>query len=293
MKIEMLKKTQIEIDEKYNVRKFEPTKQLTNSLKNGIITPVIVVKEEDSFVLIDGFRRVQLSNSDDIDVYIFNDLKKCFLKSIEVNSAIFPYSEIEKAYVLNTALNFCGFTKEEVIKEIHPLLGLGKKIEVLNLFLSVLTLEKRLFNFLLSKKAPVSLFAQFLSETDENQLALCKFFEEKRLSVSQLKKTYDLIFYIRKRENVELSSILKDVETKTDFENCLVKRRFPEFSQLKSKIVDLIKDYKGNLSFPEDLEETHVSFTARLRDLKDIEKAVLLLEKLKKDKRFTDFIKYL
>jgi hypothetical protein len=292
MKIISTKREQILVNEKFNIRLYDLPKQLKLSIETEVINPLIVCKQECGFLLLDGFRRYFHSKSKDFSVTVFDNLKDAFLKSVELNMLTNPYTEIEKAKAVFVAVNYCQFSKEEVLTKLNRLLGLAKKMEVVNQYLEIFKIEQSLFNFLTAKKAPVALFSLFLRETEEDCKLLTDLFESNRLSVSQIRKIYDLMFYIRKREAVSFSDILKNIKD-GELEKQLTKRRFPIFFNLKQELGTLLKNYKGFLSFPSDFEDTKLTFSAKLGTVNDINKAIEALEKLKKDKLFSEFMKKL
>ncbi len=293
MKLLTVNRENILVNNNYKIRFFDPSKQLITSIEKNVLNPLIVYKQQDEFLLLDGFRRIEFSNKNVFNALVFDNLKDAFTKTVELNMVSSPYLETEKAKALFIAINSCGFSKEEALSNLNGLLGLARKLEVVNQYLEIFNLEITLLNFLISKKAPVSLFALFLRESKEDCQVLANLFNNNKLSVSQIRKIYDLMFYIRKREGVSFSEILKNLKEKDSLEKQLTKRRFPIFSSLKQELDTLLKDYKGFLSFPDDFEDTKLTFSTKIRTLNDINNAIAVLEKLKEDKRFYEFVEKL
>lgn len=289
MEYKKIKKEQLIVDNLYKIRQYKPNNQLLQQFTKEIINPLLVFSADAHFLLIDGFRRVEFGNVNEFQVVVYDNLRDCFVKSLEINMITSQFTEIEKGFAIYIAFNQIGMTKEEIINQVNPILGLAKKMEILNNFLSIFNLSGDLFKCLLEKKAPISLFLRFLLESKENQNILFNLFETKKLSLSQIRNIYDLLFYIRKREGVDFLNIIKEADESNDFEKHLVKKRYPVFFGLKNDLENLKKDYKPFIDFPEDFEDTAISFKTNLKSVEDIEKSEEVLKKLKDDIRFKEF----
>ena len=285
--IQYIEKSKIKIDENLKIRS-ELNTSIAKSVRNeGVIYPLIVLKD---FTLIDGFSRFTFATEGNLPVLIERDGKKAFLKSVEINMLLNPYSEFEKAKVVKCAINYFGFSEKDIVKEVNPLLKFGKKVSVIYDCLNIFNLEKSLFNLLERKKSPVSFALSLLKETEENQKLLAKVFEEKRLSLSRMQIAYDLMFYIRKRNSLEFKEIIAKC-SEGDFIQCLEKLRFPQYIALKNELNKILSKYSGAINFPKDMEAGYFSFFTKIGDKKDIDKAIEILKLIENDKEVWEFLR--
>ncbi len=286
--LKFIEKEKIKIDEEFKIRT-EANKSLANSIRKfGIIQPLIV---SENNLLIDGFSRFELTEEKTVPAIREKDLKKAFIKSITVNMANNPYSEMEKAKAVKIAFEKLKMDKEEIVKELNPILKFSKKISVVNDCISVFSLNPKLLKLLQKKKAPLSFALYLLKETEKEQIFLADFFEQKKLSLSIMIKTYDLLYYIRKRENKKFSEIVNQCEKEENILNCLEEKRFPKYFALKKEIEKALKNYSPYIQFQKDFESSSFFLSAKLKTENDAKKLSELLDKASKDKELWKALK--
>ncbi|BBB32662.1 hypothetical protein TTHT_1128 [Thermotomaculum hydrothermale] len=255
--IQYIEKDRIVINEKFRIRS-ELNNSIAKSVREfGIVSPVILLND---FTLIDGFSRLNFSKEDKIPAIIEEDSKKAFLKSVELNMLVNPYSEFEKARVIKFAVEYFNFSEEFIVKKLNPVLKFAKKVSVVYDCFKIFDLDKELFSLLESKKSPISFALSLSREDKENQVFLAKVFKEKRLSFSRMQIAYDLMFYIRKRDSIDFKEIAKKCKEE-DFVLCLERIRSPKYSEFKDELNEILSKYKGYLNFPKDMEAGFFSFS--------------------------------
>ncbi len=285
--IQYIEKSRIKIENKFRVRSGLNSSIASSIRKNGILSPVIVLED---LTLLDGFSRFNYFPDGKLPVIVKNDRKEAFFLSIELNMLSNPYSEFEKARAIKIAFEEFKIEKEEIVKRLNPLLKFSKKISIVEDCLNIFNLDETLFALIESKKSPISFALRLLKENVEDQRFLADLFKSKRLSLSRMQIVYDLMYYIRKRDSLNFRQIIEKCKD-ADMVSCLNELRFPGFVQLKEELNGILKKYKGNLSFPEDLEAGYYNFYARISSKQDIDNVEEILEKLKNDKEAWNFLK--
>ncbi|KAK3604777.1 hypothetical protein CHS0354_000435 [Potamilus streckersoni] len=212
--------------EKIKVNPFQPRKEfdtvMLNELKdsilqNGIIQPITVRKENDSYMLISGerrFRAATLAGFKDIPAYILDvvtDRKMLELALIE-NLQRSDLNAIEIATSYQMLINEYHLTQESVAKQV------GKDRTTITNFIRLLKLPNEIQQSIVKNEITMGHARALLSEENkESQLLLWKQVLNEKLSVRQLEARVSNPNLNRKRKKISPATIdahIQEIEGK-------------------------------------------------------------------------------
>lgn len=166
----------------------EKLEELTNSIRvNGVIQPILVVKNEDGYTIVAGERRWRAAkdaglkeipaiikdytNSEKKQVALIENIQREDLNIIEVAKAIKELMEIE------------GYSQTEVAKIT------GKSLSTVSNIMRLLKLPEKILDYVLSGKLVEGQARALLAiEDEEKQLQIAEKIIEKKLTVREVEK---------------------------------------------------------------------------------------------------------
>ncbi len=286
----------------------EENEKLKESIKNfGIQQPLIILKSEKKFLIIDGYKRFNLSPKINsffiIDDSLSNEdilieyCKKNFYRG---------FNDIEIANILNVVERYFN-NNVELIKKILKILNIKFSENLISSFKKLNNLsdkgKEKLLNGTLNKNLAVK-----IADLDKNsQSQILKLFENLRLNNNKQKKVFSMLFDIAKRKDINLKQLIdtnfkkylnesfsKNLE-KEFFDN-LIMEHSPNFYKFNNKFLNFKKKFfnsnkeKINFYSPTFFEDENYKIELFFKDLSELSNKLQLLndklEKIKKEQEF-------
>ncbi len=270
-----------------------PNPLIASVRREGVLMPLIAINDgNDRLIVLDGYRRLSLAGETDmLPVRVLDDRKTALRETVEINMMVSPYSEMEKAVIVSFADWNGWMSEKEILDTLLPRLGLKGQRILLDTCLSIRQILPELLNILTARKAPLKFTVRLSRETPDEQSVLVEMFSRHRFSLSQMVQVYDLLVPIRKREEMGFSQIIAGMpEGDADFLAALRGLRFPRTREIREKLSVLLKPYRRQLAFPEDLEGDAFRFSCQIRTAGDARKFSDLLMAVSEDEDLFRFL---
>ena len=283
---------------------FDIEKLLISIKKIGLISPLLIVKRDDSpYVIFSGWKRVSAClelSLKHVPAFFFEEEDDCrvFLLSLYENWAIRNFNILEKAEILLKLNDFIGDEKK-IVKELFPFLDIPANLSYFDLYLKIALLDSTWKKFIFQKKIPLRsahLLAEFTLEDRERLLPLVL-----ALNVNKLKQFIEDLYEISQKTGDSLKTMFSTPEIlsvfrsdnlsslqKADKVRSLVRtKRYPTLTSWKKSFDTSIKkaqlskevDFNSNSFF----EDGEFSVTFSIHDKKAFQKRLAKLQKLAAD----------
>lgn len=176
---------------------FEKIQSLANSIKeNGLLSPIVVVKKEDHYVLIAGERRLRatkLLNQEEILAFVkeegeLTEQQQVMITATE-NLQREDLSPIELAYTYKTLIEVLGFDERQLAEK------LGVTSQYVKNYLRLLSLSRPVQKALLEKKIGEGHARHLVGLSEEQQETMVNLIIERDLSVREI------VEYLRKLDS--------------------------------------------------------------------------------------------
>lgn len=285
------KKSDLVLDDRYRFRSGDCPEQLRRSLRrDGVLTPLIGFGDSHPAIL-DGFRRLDaIDPAQEVAVHVMGSEPEAFLVSVGYNMIVSPYTELERAAVVDFAVRRGLLVEADILNQLLPILGFKGQKAIVDSCMAAMGLFPPLLEVLVRRKAPLKFVERLSRESVESQEVLQRIFSGNSLTLSQLIQVHDLMFYLRKTTGTLYEEIEMEIQNK-DVIDELTARRYPRLQQLKDEIRNVLRPYRNVLTFPEDLEGRTYHFEFDIASPKDVEEAIEKLQTLKADARAFAFLK--
>ena len=272
----------------------------TSIQQYGVIQPILL---SPSFHLVCGLRRLNTCRKLQINsipaIILKNNVPPLFLFRMNIadNLSVRPLNILEKARILAMLKNNFKVFESDIAANFLPLLGLPAHIKYLQKFIRIDKLPRRIKTAIIDRKMP----AQFISNIETWPQAAINhilpvlfgfnFGSNKTSQIIELLNEISAITgnpiaaplnnqqWLKIYNNPNLSPFQKG----SGLRMFLLGKRYPVYSELKTKIMD----YIANLELPSNisiainellsLEKKQISFKVQCKQPKDLEKAALVL----------------
>ncbi|MDD3303323.1 MAG: ParB/RepB/Spo0J family partition protein [Clostridia bacterium] len=186
----------------------EKLQELTNSIKeNGVIQPILVVKDENGYTIVAGERRWRAAKNaglKEIPAIIkdYTDVKKKQVALIE-NIQREDLNVIEIANALKELMEIEGYSQNEVAKVT------GKSVPAVSNIMRLLKLPGKILDYILQGKLVEGQARALLAVNDEKkQIEIAEKIIEKRLTVREVEKLiYGAEEYERKQDKKQPKTV--------------------------------------------------------------------------------------
>jgi len=279
--------------------------RLVSSVREqGLLQPITVAAEGKNYIVIDGHKRLAVLKNLKIKTAVCCVVEKPamterLLAALTLNQGS-RFADMELCRILDRAENEFGFSENEIVKRIMPLLGLTPSTKVLRQYQAVAKLPRNIFDLVCSGQMPfygVVGLAKFKKE-DQDYLAR-NILKKIRPSASQMTHLCEWwldLTQIRKEplrgllQKSRISPQLKqaDVRMRTDLYYKAVRAlRCPALASREAAFRNAVKEIlKGDKSLelraPENFEQEGLFLQAHIRNSRGIEQVEKVIIDLKK-----------
>lgn len=243
----------------FNNREYElfssvPGSNLEQSISSvGLLNPVKLIKNIKNYTVLTGWKRLHVINKLNYPSVPSQIYKENELTPLQVFTYIYidnkdRFTELEKAELLNRLLSSGDMSKEEIINEFLPLIGLNPSLNNLNKYRSIALLEKELkeacFNELVTFEQ-----LHLLSETDDPQFRTGFYSHFLRNNRFNNNETRDLLkdvqaICIRSAQSIDdlAKQILKEKQDKNTIRKLVKSLCYPKLTDTEQKYNEIVKE---------------------------------------------------
>lgn len=243
----------------FNNREYElissvPGSNLEQSISSvGLLNPVKLIKNFKNYSVLTGWKRLHVINKLNYPSVPSQIYKENELTPLQVFTYIYidnkdRFTELEKAELINRLLSSGDMSKEEIINEFLPLIGLNPSLNNLNKYRSIALLEKELkeacFNELVTFEQ-----LHLLSETDDPQFRTGFYSHFLRNNRFNNNETRDLLkdvqaICIRSAQSIDdlAKQILKEKQDKNTIRKLVKSLSYPKLTDTEQKYNEIVKE---------------------------------------------------
>lgn len=272
--------------------------------KQGVKLPIFMTEPPDRYI-VDGHRRVEasrrLSLKDIPALEIHGDYSKAdlFLLAVMANGSQ-GLSDFEKALVIKKAIEQYQFSKEKIVEEILPPLGLSRERSILEEYLSAASLDTSLFDLLASGKIPFRAAHRLKRFNVKDQKTMAFILTQAGLTTNEFLRISEWLGDLLKPQGKEISVFLDETKLKKildhprwdlrckaeKFYAALRRIRFPHLVECEEKFKSLSAEIcedssKMKLEAPSYFEEGGFSIRAKVTDPESLEHLLKVLKQKK------------
>ncbi len=315
MKLTKLKHREIAYkDKRFFIPGHGNSGRLERSIRTvGVINPPIVAPGADGFIVVCGWRRLQVCRrlSDKRFFVLIDETsgdRTLFRKAVEENAVVRPFNELEKAWVLAKFKGF-GMEESELIKDINPLLGLASAKWALDNYLSFYELEPEVQVVVMEKNLPRQALTALSELGEEERKEILPLLEP--LGGNKIRELCEDLYDVAKRGGVSGSEVMRKREIrevlrmdqmspvqKSEKIRLILKAlRYPEYYSWKRRVEETL----NNIGWPEDIdfipseyfEENDISIKMKIGKMEDMRDNLKALSELGNRKEFKEMIGFL
>lgn len=224
----------------------------------GVVQPILVTgcPCQGKYQILAGFRRAYASRAIGLEtihanIYPLDPDRQlsAFLLVLYENLAHRVFNDVEKSLILTKLLNQFGCSRDEVIRDYLPLLGLGPHEKVLETYLSIFRFEEALKAYIAAHDVSMTAIELLSALSADDRNAVFGLISTLKLGINKLKDFHTLLEEIALRDQQTISDILADPEIqailehdkysgpqKTDLiRQQLRRRRYPQLTALEAE----------------------------------------------------------
>lgn len=283
----------------------------------GILHPLILqeIGQSGRYRIVSGYKRLrvlEILGGEKVIAYISTaeeDLQ-LFLLGLEENLGTRPLNTVEKSLVLSKLARQFGLSREVILREHLPSLGLGSDPTTLDLYLSISDWSDEIKNGLASDRISLALAQQLAALCPEDRRAFSRLIEELRLGKSLQREFLALLLDLSAREKTSLSSMIEDEQfvllindpvvqapiRARRVREALIRRRYPTFAQAMERFEELKKRLNlpphTSLKASPFFEGEDWQFSVTFRNREELEAARKALHRLAEDPFFNQLLHF-
>jgi ParB-like chromosome segregation protein Spo0J len=283
----------------------------------GILHPLILQKicESGRYRIVSGYKRLKVLESlggEKVMAYISTSKEdlQLFLLGLEENLGTRLLNTVEKSLVLSKLVRQFGLSREAILQEHLPSLGLGSDPKTLDLYLSISDWSDEIKNALASDRISLALAQQLAALCSEDRRAFSWLIEELRLGKSLQREFLALLLDLAAKEKTSLSSLLEDEQLvplindpvvqasirAQRVREALIRRRYPTLAQATERFEELKKRLKlpphMSLKTSPFFEGEDWQFSVTFRNREELEAARKALQRLAEDPFFNQLLHF-
>ena len=137
-------------DMEFELFKSQPDQKLESSISTlGVINPLKLIKKENSFTVITGWKRINALKKLEIDKIPAQVFEEGELAPLKLYSYIYTdnkdrFTELEKAELIFKLIKTGELTNEDVINQFLPLISVNPSVNNLNKYINIASMENEL-----------------------------------------------------------------------------------------------------------------------------------------------------
>lgn len=307
----------IDIDDRIYTFTFEaPLSQLIFSIKKvGIIHPPILEQlSEQRYRIVSGLKRIlaaQHLKINELHAYVYKGhgtepSLELFLLNFYENLGTRTLNEIEKALVLWKLVHVFGVSKDEVISNFMPLIGLGSNEIVFQRYLKLVQLEDYLRSAIVEDFISLDTAIALLDLSAQNRRAIFNLFQDIKAGKNNQKELLQLIQDLSIIKNQPIEALLKFLPVKPilldtrltpsqkleKIKQTLKHSRYPKYAE----IAEQFQNIKKNLKLPSNIilrpspffEDSEYSIELKFKNQSELSKAINILAALVEENKFIE-----
>lgn len=278
--------------------------RLESSLqKRGILTPLLVKRSPSGKSnIVAGHKRwlwAQRTKQDQFPAILIEEEvseRELFILSLYSNwNQSFP--ELDRMRAIGKAHTVFGLSKDEILEEVLPPLGLVPIRAVLEEYLSVAGLASEIHKMIFEQKIPFKAAARLKGFSHDEQLFLSGILYEVYLTTNQLALIAEWLIDLKKMKNTTLRDIFSEVglERILQDRNLNPRRRgekvfeffhtirFPKLTEEERRFASLKRQSEREeeiiLERPQGVEGEGILFRARLKNRESLNRILAFLER--------------
>ncbi len=208
-------------DETYRISEVLDLPKLESSLREvGQVNPVVLASsDEDRFVVVCGFRRLRALRRLGMPAATARVLPKPASRPLEAfrlalwdNLAHRQLQPLEIARVLFALRHTCGLSRESLIDDYLPSLGLTPRRDLLETYLGLNTLDSELRTQLSAGRLSLAAAGRLATKPPMQQASFATFLSRVRLTASMQRQFLDMVEEIGARDNRAVEAVLSNPE---------------------------------------------------------------------------------
>ncbi len=273
-------------------------KKLKESVeKIGIQQPIILLKRENSFYIVDGYKRVKIYKIKD---FPYSIIEKSFtneeiLLEYCKKNAFRDFNDIEISNILKVINKYFN-NSLELIKKVFNCLEIKYSDKIVEKYLTLqnLTLDAKIryINNTLNKN--IGLKLSKINEKAQNYIL--KLFDNLKLNNNKQKRVFEMLFDLSKRKDLSIDKLIEEFFSKfinepytkkleIDFFDKLISIHSPNFYKFNLKFNDFKKSFIGkglskvNCYSPSLFEDENFKIEIFFSNLDELLKKLKLIEK--------------
>lgn len=231
----------------------------------GMLCPPILQKipGADRYRVVSGYKRLKALEALGFETISARlapseDDLSLFLLGLHENLGTRPLNVVEKSLVLDKLVHQFRLTKEKILGNHLPALGLGSDPKTLDLYLSLSGLEEQIKRGLVNGLISIPTAHQLSTFSRPDRLAFCRFATALALGKNLQREFLSLLADLSRIQKTPINLLLEDEEVKTLAEDpkvqtpiraqrirkLLIRRRYPRFSRATNGFEELKKSLK-------------------------------------------------
>ncbi|GAK57026.1 hypothetical protein U27_03990 [Candidatus Vecturithrix granuli] len=224
----------------------------------GVVQPILVTgcPCQGKYRILAGFRRAYAGRAIGLETIHANiypvepdHLLSAFLLALYENLAHRAFNDVEKSLILTKLLYRFGCSRDDVIRDFLPLLGLAPHEKVLDTYLSIFTFEEALKAYLATHEVPMTVIELLSTLSAENRNVVFALLSTLKLGINKLKDFLVLLEEIAFRDQQTIADILAEPGIQAIFRHdkysgpqkadlirqALRRRRYPQLTTLEAE----------------------------------------------------------
>ncbi len=307
--IKPVKVNQIDIDDRSYVFSFEaPLSPLILSIKNvGIIHPPILEQTSaHRYRIVSGFKRVlaaQHLKMEDLLAAVYQGASaepslELFLINFHENLGTRMLNDIEKAIIIFKLINIFHVSRDQILSQFMPLMGLASNQIVLNRYLKLVELEDYVKSAMVEDFISPETAMAMLELTPQERVEIYHVFQSLKAGKNHQRELLRLLKELSIMKNQPISQIfdslaIRDILTNVRLtatqklekvKHALKEARYPNYSAALHRFQNLKAELKlpPNISLrpPQFFEGSEYTIELRFKNQDEFNKAVKILSAL-------------
>ncbi|MBF0397995.1 MAG: ParB N-terminal domain-containing protein [Desulfobacterales bacterium] len=288
-------------DETFRITTNREFTDIADSIKTiGIINPPILLKKNNNFIIVSGFRRIYASCESKIFARIIKegtDDLFCIKLAISDNAFQRRLNLVEQSHSINLISPFLKDTN--MLSK--TLTSIGLNIEPVNIdkIKRIYYLPKLIQESIISDTIPLVMALELCKFQEDEQTAFANLFERLKPSLNKQREIVTNVSEIAIRDDIpilralnEISHIMQNIELDRNqkllnVRTYLKTRRFPSITEAYKKFEDNVKKLKLNSGIklvpPNDFEGTNYIFNIFFKNIRELNEHKLNLENIIKN----------
>ncbi|MBN1689098.1 MAG: ParB N-terminal domain-containing protein [Candidatus Omnitrophica bacterium] len=267
--------------------------------KYGLITPVLMVRDEEGIQVLSGHRRLNALRrlgEESIDGIAVDPkwTKKDLFYIALLSNWNQSWTDLDRAFCLGRAAHEFGISKDESLSKVLPLLGIPGEIKFYETALKSMTLEACVLDRVAEQKVPYRVIRYMHPWTKEDQILFSSEIAGKiHLSLGEFRNLVQWMGEISREAKSPLGDWLREINTDSFLESedldCVHKgdrlylsvrrKRFPNLTEQEREFQkvagDIHRDLREiSLEPPQSFEETGYVLKARVQDRNALDKVL-------------------